>query len=47
MFVLYKPKLSWNETTPPATLWLHNRKLEKGMPYDKDTLEAGILEWAR
>jgi hypothetical protein len=45
MFTFYKPHLIWRSTIPEPTFWMQNRNLEKGLPYNKEELEAEMLKW--
>ena len=45
MFVLYKPRVVWGDEPPEPAMWMQNRDLRVGTPYDRDELEARLKEW--
>ena len=45
MFALYKPHLVWRDSIPAPTIWMQNRNLKVGTPYEKEGLENELKKW--
>lgn len=47
MFAFYEPRLAWDSGLPEPTMWMQNRNLKIGTPYDQAALEEELKAWLR